>query len=106
MVDKFQKDCSRKGGFGAARQQRDTLISLQEDVQTEPTGWVTFSVFTLANSLSVCFTLKFTCVCVRACVGCWGKGQVFPKLGRLFKNNYMDNFSVWRRSLGKTSVYD
>lgn len=70
MVDKFQKDCSRKGGFGAARQQRDTLISLQEDMQTEPTGWVTFSVFTLANSLSVCFTLKFTCVCVRV----WGVG--------------------------------
>lgn len=33
MVDEFQKDCSRKGGFGEAQQQRDTLISPQEDVQ-------------------------------------------------------------------------
>lgn len=33
MVDEFQKDCSRKGGFGDARQQRDVLISPQEDVQ-------------------------------------------------------------------------
>lgn len=33
MVDEFQKDGSRKGGFGDARQQRDVLISPQEDVQ-------------------------------------------------------------------------
>ena len=54
--------------------------------------------------ISVCCTLQLiwlcSSVCVYVCV-CWREGKVFPKLGRLFKNNYMDNFSMWRKSQGK-----
>ena len=43
--------------------------------------------------------VMFKCVCVCVCV--LEGGQSLPKLGRLFKNNYMDNFSMWRKSQGK-----
>lgn len=79
------------------QKQRDSpdLSSATCALVTEPTGWMAFSVHT-GGPQSVCFTLTlmWACVCIK----------VFPKLGRSFQNNYMDNFLVEKDPKGNTSV--